>query len=95
MLVQRTAGFAAALGTAAGFLGWGSSSSGSGKVVGFRAAAAGFLAGGGAVARGGGAPPALHFTVTFSKASLILALRMSAIPSMAALRGLSPTIFMR
>lgn len=52
-------------------------------------------AGGGATdfALVGPAPPALHFTVAFSYASLILAFLTSVTASTTAFNGLSPTIF--
>jgi hypothetical protein len=92
---QLTAGLAAVLG-GADVLDWAGPSSGDGVFSCFRGFEAGFLAAGADAARGGGAPvPALHLTVAFSKASLILAFLMSAILSMIAFNGLSPTIFMR
>lgn len=90
--MKRTAIFGGGL-AATFFGGGGVSSSGSG----FAAAGAFFLgaAAGGAAGfgSGGAAPPALHFTVAFSKASFTLALRISANPSRTAVIGRSPTIF--
>lgn len=54
-----------------------------------------FLLGGATLRDAGAADPTLHLTVAFSKASFILAFRMSAILSIVAFSGLSPTIFMR
>lgn len=58
-------------------------------------AASGFFLGASLAAGGAGlgAPPALHFTVAFSYASLTLAFRTSASPSISAFNGRSPTIF--
>lgn len=52
-----------------------------------------FFAGGATGGGGFGAPPDLHLTVAFSNASLTLTFRTSAIPSIVALSGRSPTIF--
>lgn len=90
-----TAGLAAGFGAGVGFLGGGASSSRTPFGIGLGADffPAGAAAGAGALA--GAGPPALHFTVAFSKASLIFAFRKSGRPSIVALSGRSPTIFMR
>lgn len=86
---RHTTGLGGGFAVTASFLGAGASSSFGGCFV------AGFLEGAAAGALGGAGPPALHLTVTFSKASLILDFRKSAMLSMVALSGRSPTIFMR
>lgn len=53
----------------------------------------GSFAAGGAAALGAGPDPALAFTLALSNASLTLAFLTSARPSMSALSGRSPTIF--
>lgn len=86
---QHTADLGGGFTVTAGFLGMGVSSSFGGSFV------AGFLGGAAAGTLTGAGPPALHLTVAFSKASLILDFRNSAMFSMIALSGRSPTIFMR
>jgi hypothetical protein len=92
--MRHTAGFAGGLdGTGAGFFGCcGTSSSFAGC---FEETMAGAFLAGGPAGRPDGGPPALHFTVAFSKASLILVFRKSGKESIIALSGRSPTIFIR
>lgn len=86
-------------GLGAGFFAGGASTTGSSGDGAFAEALGGaFLAGAlGALAGGAraGAAPALHLTVAFSNASFTFAFRTSAIVSMIAFRGLSPTIFIK